>query len=224
MTAFAICFAFIFVAELGDKSMLLALAFATKYSWQTVLKGVFVATAINHLLVTLLGTYMIGVLPMEYISLMCAVAFIGFGLWTIRGDVLDEDDVKATKYTPFLTVAIAFFLSEMGDKTQLATLTLAVEHNSPLFVWLGTTLGMVAADGVGILLGKMLGNKIPEELIKWVAATIFIIFGFWEIYVSITDAAMKMPIMIGLLVVVAVIAYFIRRPKKDLPETNLENI
>ena len=215
--------AFIFVAELGDKSMLLALAFATKYSWQTVLQGVFVATAINHLLVTILGTYIIGVLPMEYISLFCAVAFIGFGLWTIRGDVLEDDDVKATKYSPFWTVAIAFFLSEMGDKTQLATLTLALEYNNLLFVWLGTTLGMVLADAVGIYLGKLLGNKIPEETIKWVAASIFIVFGFWGIYEAIAEYAIALPIMFATAVVVAVIGYFIRRPNVALAKIESEN-
>lgn len=223
MTAFAMCLAFIFVAELGDKSMLLALAFATKYTWQTVLKGVFIATAINHLLVTILGTYIIGVLPMEYISLMCAVAFIGFGLWTIRGDVLEEDDVKSTKYSPFWTVAIAFFLSEMGDKTQLATLTLALEYNNWLFVWLGTTLGMVLADAVGILLGKMLGNRIPEETIKWVSASIFIGFGFWGIYDSIAQSDIMLPVMIGMSLVVVVLAYFIRRPSIALQEIENEN-
>lgn len=223
MTAFAMSLAFIFVAELGDKSMLLALAFATKYTWQTVLKGVFVATAINHLLVTILGTYIIGVLPMEYISLMCAVAFIGFGLWTIRGDVLEEDDVNSTRQSPFWAVAIAFFLSEMGDKTQLATLTLALEYNNILFVWLGTTLGMVLADAVGIYLGKLLGNRIPEETIKWVSASIFIAFGFWGTYDSIADVDTRMPVMLGLAVAVTVIGYFIRRPKVSLEKIENDN-
>lgn len=182
MTAFIMPLAFIFLAELGDKSMLLALAFASKYPVKTVIAGVFCATAINHLLVVLLGSYIVNFFNADNITLFCSLAFIGFGIWTLRGDSLEEDDMGTQKKTPFLTVATAFFISEMGDKTQLATLTLATEYQPWLLVWIGSTIGMVLADMVGIIAGNMLGKRIPENTIKYVSGSIFILTGMWGLY------------------------------------------
>ena len=174
--------AFIFLAELGDKSMLLALAFASKYPAKTVLTGVFFATAINHLLVVLLGNYIVDFFNPDSITLFCSLAFIGFGIWTLKGDSLDEGEFCAIRRTPFLTVATCFFLSEMGDKTQLATLTLATEYKPWIAVWLGSTIGMVLADAVGVVAGNILGKKIPENTIKHISGAIFIFTGMWGLY------------------------------------------
>lgn len=84
--------------------------------------------------------------------------------------------------SPFWTVAVAFFLAEMGDKTQLATVALAAQFQSLIPVWLGTTTGMMIADGIGVIVGNVLGKRIPERTVKWVAATIFILFGLVGIY------------------------------------------
>ncbi len=215
MTAFVMSLLFIFLAELGDKSMLLAMAFATRFSWQTVLGGVFCATLLNHLLVVCLGTYLTQFVSLEHVNLFCSLAFIGFGLWTIRGDILCEDTDNC-RFSPFWTVAIAFFLSEMGDKTQLATLTLAAEYNNLWAVWFGTTIGMTLADASGIILGIVLGKNIPESFIKWFAAVIFILFGLWGFYSFLPVAdSLRLVFTASLACLVAVLAYLVRRKPED---------
>lgn len=129
MTAFITSLIFVVLAEMGDKTQLLAMAFAAKYRWQTVMWGVFAATVFNHLFAVAVGAYLTQFIPINYIQIAAAASFILFGLWTIRGDELDGED-KETKYSPFWTVAIAFFIAEMGDKTQLATVALAAQFNA----------------------------------------------------------------------------------------------
>ncbi len=169
---------------MGDKTQLLAMAFATRFHWYIVLMAVFGATAANHLLAVMVGHYLDNLIPIGYIRVGTAVSFILFGLWTIRGDKLQGEENKY-KFSPFWTVAIGFFIAEMGDKTQLATVTLAAKYNAILPVWLGTTTGMVVADAIGIVVGIALGKKIPDRLIKWVAALIFIGFGIVGLYESL---------------------------------------
>src|SRR5512136_2237618 len=175
MTAFLASLGFVVLAEMGDKTQLLAMAFASRYKWQTVMWGVFVATLVNHLLAVLAGNWLTQFIPMNYIQIAASVSFILFGLWTIKGDSLDNED-KRFNFSPFWTVAIAFFFAEMGDKTQLATVALAAKFHTIIPVWLGTTAAMVIADAIGIGVGVVLGKKIPERQIKWVAACIFIAF------------------------------------------------
>ncbi len=171
---------------MGDKTQLLAMAFATRFPWHVVLSAVAAATAANHLLAVLAGHYLSQLIPMEYIKIGTAVSFILFGLWTIRGDKL-EDQEKKYKLSPFWTVAVAFFIAEMGDKTQLATVTLAARYNAILPVWLGTTTGMVIADAIGIVVGIVLGKKIPERIVKWAAGFIFIGFGILGLFESLSN-------------------------------------
>jgi len=178
MIAFLTSLTVVVLAELGDKTQLLAMAFATRYRWQTVMWGVFAATAANHLLAVFVGNYLTNIIPIEYIRIVAAVSFILFGLWTIRGDTLG-DEADKYKYNPFWTVVIAFFIAEMGDKTQLATVVLAARFNTIIPVWLGTTTGMMIADAIGIIIGIVLHKRIPEKMIKWFAALVFIAFGVW---------------------------------------------
>ncbi len=178
MTAFVTSLAIVFLAEMGDKTQLLAMAFATRFRWQTVLAGVFAATIANHFFAVVAGTYLTAIIPLAYIKIAAAVSFILFGLWTLRGDTLEGED-KRFSFSPFWTVALAFFLAEMGDKTQLATVALAADFNTIVPVWAGTTGGMVLADAVGIIAGIVLHKRIPEKQIKWVAALTFIGFGLW---------------------------------------------
>jgi putative Ca2+/H+ antiporter (TMEM165/GDT1 family) len=183
MTAYLSSLGFVVLAEMGDKTQLLAVAFASRYRWQTVMWGVFAATLVNHLLAVAVGSCLTAIVPMEYIQMAAAGSFIFFGLWTLRGDKLEGEDTRFN-YSPFWTVAIAFFIAEMGDKTQLATVALAARYESILSVWLGTTSGMVIADAVGIVVGIVLGRKIPERFIKWFAALVFIAFGIiglWQV-------------------------------------------
>ena len=120
-------------------------------------------------------------IPLDYVRIAAFASFILFGFWTLRGDTLEGED-KRFNFSPFWTVAVAFFLAEMGDKTQLTTVALAAEYQSIFAVWFGTTTGMLIADAIGIGVGIVLGKKIPERTIKWTAAFIFIFFGLSGLY------------------------------------------
>ncbi len=182
MAAFIASFMFVVLAEMGDKTQLLAMAFAAKFSASKVLFAVFLATIINHVLAVAVGHFLTVIIPVAVISFIAALSFIVFGLWTIRGDKLEGEDKKESGFGPVITVAVAFFLAEMGDKTQLATISLAVEYRNMLSVLMGTTLGMVVADGIGIIMGVVLRKHIPEKTIKWFSAAIFVLFGFIGVY------------------------------------------
>jgi putative Ca2+/H+ antiporter (TMEM165/GDT1 family) len=179
--AFWLSTAVIFVAELGDKSQLMAMTFATRYRARDVLLGITLATAIVHLASVGIG-YAIGSSFEQYqgpIAIAAGIAFLGFAAWTLRGDELTDDEAeKAKKATgsALLAVGLAFFLAELGDKTMLATITLAVREDW-LGTWIGSTLGMVAADALAIVVGAVLGKHLPEKVIKYGAAAAFAIFG-----------------------------------------------
>lgn len=181
MEALLISTAVIFVAELGDKSQLMAMTFATRYRARDVILAILAATTVVHLFSVALGAW-IGTSFEEYqgwITLVAGIAFIGFGLWTLRGDTLTEDDeqkVKKAKGVAFFAVAGAFFLAELGDKTMLATIVLATQYGW-FGTWIGSTVGMVAADALAILLGAWLGKKLPERVVKIGATILFFLFG-----------------------------------------------
>ncbi len=173
--------AMIFIAELGDKTQLVALCLATRYKAKVVLAGIFVATLVVHVLSVALGGGLGKLLPETWIKIVAGVAFIGFGLWTLRGDSMDDDECANLKgRSPFMLVATTFFLAELGDKTMLSTVTLAADH--PLIpVWLGSSFGMVLSDGLAIIVGQILGSKLPERAIKIGAAIIFFGFGIFSV-------------------------------------------
>jgi Ca2+/H+ antiporter, TMEM165/GDT1 family len=197
MTGYLAALVFVVLAEMGDKTQLLAMAFASRFRWQTVLWGVFVATLVNHLLAVLVGAYLTAVFPMEYIQIAASASFILFGLWTVRGDTLCGED-KRFCFSPFWTVAVAFFIAEMGDKTQLATVALASRYGHQIIqVWLGTTTGMIIADAIGIVVGIVMGRNIPEKAVKWFAAIIFVIFGLIGLYGVAPNSWRTLPIMGG---------------------------
>ncbi|RJQ23158.1 MAG: TMEM165/GDT1 family protein [Nitrospiraceae bacterium] len=186
MTAFWTSLIFVVLAEMGDKTQLLAMAFACRFRWQTVMWGVFVATAANHLLAAAFGNYLAVTVSMDYIKTAAAASFIIFGIWTIRGDTLHGED-KRFSFSPFWTVTTAFFIAEMGDKTQLATIALAVKYNSVLRVWIGTTLGMLVSNAAGIFAGAVMGKSVREGFIKWFAALTFIAFGVFGLYETLPE-------------------------------------
>ncbi|HEX2955133.1 MAG TPA: TMEM165/GDT1 family protein [Bacillota bacterium] len=180
MEAFWLSLGMIFIAELGDKTQLVAMTLATRYNTRIVLWGIFLATLAVHVFSAGIGWCMGGFLPTDWIKLLAGVAFIGFGFWTLRGDSLDEEEgEKRRAVSPFWLVFITFFLAELGDKTMLTTVTLAATHDV-IPVWVGSTLGMVCSDGLAILVGKKLGTKLPEGVIKIGAAFIFIGFGLFS--------------------------------------------
>lgn len=182
MVAFAASFVFIVLAEMGDKTQLLAIAFAAKYKTYQVLIAVFIATLLSHSLAVVAGRTLTTIIPLNVISFIAALSFVLFGLWTIRGDKSEGEENKTSKFGPVLTVAIAFFLAEMGDKTQLATISLSVKYGSMLNVLMGTTAGMMVANMIGMLLGIVMRQRIPKRSIKWFSAVIFVFFGLTGIY------------------------------------------
>jgi putative Ca2+/H+ antiporter (TMEM165/GDT1 family) len=177
--AFLLSFAVIFVAELGDKSQLMALAFATRYRAIDVLIGITAATLLVHLGSVVLGATVAKALPTDLITVIAGIAFFVFAAWTLRGDSLDEAEANKPQRTTgsiILAVGTAFFLAELGDKTMLATITLATREE-PIGTWLGSTVGMVAADAIAIGIGRILGTRLPERWIRYGAATAFAVFG-----------------------------------------------
>jgi putative Ca2+/H+ antiporter (TMEM165/GDT1 family) len=182
MAAFIASFIFVLLAEMGDKTQLLAMAFAARYEAWKVLVAVFIATFLNHSLAVAAGRILVTVIPMDLISFIAALSFVGFGLWTIRGDELHGEDKKATRFGPIITVGIAFFFAEMGDKTQLATISLAVQYQNAVSVLMGTTAAMVVSDAIGIVFGMIMKKHIPAKAIKWMSAIIFILFGLVGMY------------------------------------------
>ncbi|MET0417692.1 MAG: TMEM165/GDT1 family protein [Actinoplanes sp.] len=187
--ATAVSFAVIFVAELGDKSQLMAMTFATRFKWLPVLLGITIATAVVHAVSVGIGYGLGATLPTGWISLVAGIAFLAFGAWTLRGDKLTDDEkTKAERSTGSAVLAVggAFFLAELGDKTMLATITLATQYGW-FGTWLGSTIGMVAADALAIVVGRMLGRHLPEKTIKYGAAALFAIFGIWLLVEAIIE-------------------------------------
>jgi len=179
MHAFLLSFGVIFLAELGDKSQLMAMAFASRYRALTVLIAVTLATLLVHAGSVLVGATVAVALPTALIQVVAGIAFFVFAAWTLRGDELGETEEGRARRTgrwAILTIGTAFFLAELGDKTMLATITLATTEE-PIGTWLGSTAGMVAADGLAIAVGAILGTRLPERAVKVFAAGTFILFG-----------------------------------------------
>jgi putative Ca2+/H+ antiporter (TMEM165/GDT1 family) len=222
MTIFVTSFLFVVLAEMGDKTQLLAMAFACRYPSKTVLAGVLVATLVNHLLAVVVGSFLTEFIPMYYVQIAASASFILFGLWTLRGDQLEGED-KKYKFSPFWTVAVAFFFAEMGDKTQLATVALAAKYQAIVPVWIGTTAAMLVADAFGIIVGVLLGKKIPERFVKWFAAVIFILFGIVGLYGSLPGRFLTMPAMAGGGLLILVLVGFIAWRNRNRETLNKAN-
>ncbi len=218
MEAFMASLLFVVLAEMGDKTQLLGMAFATRYRWQTVMWGVFIATLLNHLFAVILGTYITRFVPLSYVQIAAAASFIVFGLWTVRGDYLQGED-RERSMSPFWTVAIAFFIAEMGDKTQLATVALAAKFATIIPVWMGTTTGMMIANAIGILIGVVLGKQIPERAVKWFSALIFIFFGLYGLYDALPKELLSLPIITAVLALTGILLYLVARWGDDAKAT-----
>ncbi|MFC3963833.1 TMEM165/GDT1 family protein [Nocardia jiangsuensis] len=172
----------VFLAELGDKSQLMALTFALKYRWWVVLSGIAVAAAGVHLISVGVGHFLGSALPTTAIALLAAVIFLTVGVWTLREhaggaeDEPEEEPKLRTRAAPFFVVSSAFLLAELGDRTMFATAALATDYDW-LGVWIGSTIGMVAADALAIALGILLGKHLPEHAIGVGSGLLFLYFG-----------------------------------------------
>ncbi|EAT59351.1 TMEM165/GDT1 family protein [Chlorobium ferrooxidans] len=211
MDAFWLSLVMIFLAELGDKTQLVALTLATCYKTGVVLWGIFWATLAVHVFSAGIGWFIGGSLPVDWIKFLAGIAFIVFGFWTLKGDTLDDDEKSCkTGINPFWLVFSTFFMAELGDKTMLSTITLA-STNPFIPVWLGSTIGMVISDGLAIIIGKMLGTRLPEHIIKIGAAVIFFLFGI----INMFDGGSRFSLIIWALsaLLIAITGYlFLRKP------------
>ncbi|WP_433757952.1 TMEM165/GDT1 family protein [Nocardia sp. CA-135398] len=171
----------VFLAELGDKSQLMALTFALRYRWWVVLGGIATATAAVHLISVGVGYFLGAALPTRAIALVAALTFLAVGLWTLRehfGSDDAETEPKPPRSTtaPYFVVLSAFLLAELGDRTMFATAALATD-NSWVGVWIGSTIGMVAADALAIAAGILVGKHLPEHVIGICSGLLFLYFG-----------------------------------------------
>jgi putative Ca2+/H+ antiporter (TMEM165/GDT1 family) len=170
-------FLLVAASEMGDKTQLLAFSLAARYRrpW-TVLGGILVATILNHALAATAGSWVAAQIPPRLLAGVLGASFIAFGLWTLKPDTLDEARAP-DRFGPFLTTTVLFFLAEMGDKTQLATVALAARYGSVVAVTLGTTAGMLAADGLAVFLGERLAARVQLRWVRLAAAALFLAFG-----------------------------------------------
>lgn len=208
LSSFLVSFGAVVLAEMGDKTQLLAMAFAARYKPLKVMIGVFIATVLNHALAVAVGSLLGGFTAVQlWIQLVASLSFIFFGLWSIRGDTLEGEEKRKTKFGAIVTVTIAFFIAELGDKTQLATIALAAKYPNPVFILMGTTIGMLVADGIGIFLSAFICRWIPERTIKLVSAAVFILFGLYSSYQLLTDRlALSVPLSAAIVAAMGVLS------------------
>ncbi|OLU23760.1 hypothetical protein BVH06_21515 [Pseudomonas sp. PA27(2017)] len=172
------------LAEIGDKTQLLALLLAARFRrpWP-IIWGMVVATLANHLAAGAVGNWVAGLLSPALLSWILAASFVAVALWTLIPDKLDDDESSSLKrYGPFLTTLIAFFLAEMGDKTQVATVMLAAQYPHFIMVVLGTTLGMLIANVPVVLAGNFAADRLPLTLIRRIAAIAFAALAVYAAY------------------------------------------
>ncbi|MEJ5914302.1 TMEM165/GDT1 family protein [Pseudokineococcus sp. 1T1Z-3] len=185
--ATAIATGVVVAAELGDKSQLMALTFATRYRPAVVLAAVAVATALLNLASVLLGAAVGSALPTTAVGVVAGLLFVGFGVWTLRpgaeeGGAQEEDGPARAGRSAFVTVLVSFLLAELGDKTMLATITLAARDAGLAQVagtWLGATIGMVVASALAIVVGAYVGTRLPERAVRLGAGALFVLLGLW---------------------------------------------
>ena len=178
MDAFLVSTAIVALAEIGDKTQLLAFILAAKFRrpWPIVL-GILVATLANHAFAAAVGTWLTTLMGPQTLRWVLGLSFIAMAVWTLIPDKLDEDDAKLPRFGVFGATLIAFFLAEMGDKTQVATVALAAQYQMLVAVVAGTTLGMMIANVPAVLLGDRIAARMPVKLVHGIAAAIFLGLG-----------------------------------------------
>jgi putative Ca2+/H+ antiporter (TMEM165/GDT1 family) len=182
LDAFIASFILVVIAEMGDKTQFLAMSFATRHNVYKVLLGIFIAIVACFAITVAVGQILTTIIPIDIISIAASLSFIGFGLWAIRGDKQKTENKKPSRFGITATVAITFFVAEFGDKTQLATISLVAQYQNAISVFLGASIAMLVADGLGIIVGVVFCKRIPERAFKWLSAAIFVLFGLIGLY------------------------------------------
>lgn len=178
MEAFLISTGIVALAEIGDKTQLLAFILAAKFRKPLpIVIGILVATLANHAFAGALGSWITSLMGPETLRWVLGISFIGMAIWTLIPDKFGEEDAKLTRFGVFSTTLVAFFLAEMGDKTQVATVALAAQYRTFFSVVAGTTLGMMIANVPAVLLGGRIAHRMPVRLVHSIAAAIFATLG-----------------------------------------------
>jgi putative Ca2+/H+ antiporter (TMEM165/GDT1 family) len=178
MEAFLVSTAIVALAEIGDKTQLLAFILAARFRtpWPIIL-GILVATLANHAVAAALGSWITSLLAPETLRWLLGLGFIAIAIWVLIPDKLDDTKATLTRYGVFGTTLVTFFLAEIGDKTQIATVALAAQYQTLVAVVLGTTFGMMIANVPAVLLGERIANRIPVRTVHMIAAAIFFVLG-----------------------------------------------
>ena len=179
MEALLISTGVVALAEIGDKTQLLAFILAARFKKPVpIILGILLATIVNHGLAGALGAWITATVSPDILRWVLGLSFIAMAVWTMIPDTIEDEETQvARKFGVFGATLITFFLAEMGDKTQLATVALAAHYAQPVLVVIGTTLGMLLADVPAVFIGDRLGAKIPMKLVHSVAAAIFAVLG-----------------------------------------------
>jgi putative Ca2+/H+ antiporter (TMEM165/GDT1 family) len=180
-------FSLVAASEMGDKTQLLAFSLAARFRKPIpILAGIFVATIANHALAAGAGSWIADHVGPKAMALTVGALFIAFGIWTLKPDTLDEE-TRAQSTNPFLTTVVLFFLAEMGDKTQFATIALGARFHNALLVTIGTTAGMMLTDGLAVFLGDRIAHRVQMKQIRWFAAALFFAFGAVSLWQGFTS-------------------------------------
>ena len=179
MEALLISTGVVALAEIGDKTQLLAFILAARFKKPVpIILGILCATIVNHGLAGALGAWITAAVTPEVLRWVLGISFIGMAIWTLIPDKIEEEETQvANRFGVFGATLITFFLAEMGDKTQIATIAMAAHYANPLLVVIGTTLGMLIADVPAVFVGDRLATKIPMKLVHSIAAAIFAALG-----------------------------------------------
>lgn len=178
MQAFFVSTLAVAVGEIGDKTQLLAFLLAARYRRPLpIIAGIFAATLLNHALAGMLGHWLMTQVSAELVRWGLGLSFLVIAVWTLKPDVVIGEEVPESRWGIFWVTLFSFFLAEIGDKTQVATVALAVKYVDLMWVVAGTTVGMLIADVPAVLLGRMLTPKFPFHVVRWCAAGIFAVLG-----------------------------------------------
>ena len=168
------------LAEIGDKTQLLAILLATRFKKPVpIILGILAATLANHFFAALLGASVASVFQSVWFHYLVAAGFLAMAVWTLMPDKIDDLEDNPARFGAFLTTTVAFFLVEMGDKTQIATVALGAQFQQVVLVTIGTTLGMLLANVPAVFLGHELLRRVPLKVVRLVAAGLFAVIGFW---------------------------------------------
>ncbi|KAF0196055.1 MAG: hypothetical protein FD169_1121 [Bacillota bacterium] len=210
----------VFLAELGDKTQLVCMAFVARFGVWKVLSAASAAVVVNTGLAVALGEGLSRIVPFSTLQIIAGAGFLGFGLWSLRSEEEEENcpDSNRKKGSPFWTVFFTFFVAELGDKTQLITLGLAAKQGLPVITWLGASAGLIAAQALGIFMSGFIAKHIPPRALQVGAAGIFFIFGTLSLYQNLPKHFISPVVVLAYVLILSFLSYLLLRKKSSTLE------